>query len=45
VQILLADLHQYGLVEEVPQAEPAGRSTGRPDPKILMRVLDELRRL
>ncbi|HEU5029758.1 MAG TPA: DUF742 domain-containing protein [Spirillospora sp.] len=45
VQILLADLHQYGLVDEVPQAEPAGRSTGRPDPKILMRVLDELRRL
>jgi Protein of unknown function (DUF742) len=45
VQILLADLHHYGLVEEVPQAGPSGQSTGRPDPKILMRVLDELRRL
>jgi hypothetical protein len=45
VQILLADLHRYGLVEEVPQAGPSGQGTGRPDPKILMRVLDELRRL
>ncbi|MBD2899401.1 DUF742 domain-containing protein [Spirillospora sp. NPDC000708] len=45
VQILLADLHHYGLVEEVPQAGPSGQGTGRPDPKILMRVLDELRRL
>jgi hypothetical protein len=44
VQILLADLHHYGLVEELHQAEPSG-TTGRPDPKILMRVLDELRRL
>lgn len=42
VQILLEDLHQYGLIEEVPQAaEPSER----PDPRILMRVLDELRRL
>ena len=42
VQILLEDLHQYGLIEEVRQtAEP----TDRPDPRILMRVLDELRRL
>ncbi|MBO2464824.1 MULTISPECIES: DUF742 domain-containing protein [Actinomadura] len=46
VQILLEDLHHYGLVEELPQAGPSGpSSTGRPDPKILMRVLDELRRL
>jgi hypothetical protein len=41
VQILLEDLHQYGLIEEMPQAAPAER----PDPRILMRVLDELRRL
>ncbi|NDU73148.1 DUF742 domain-containing protein [Actinomadura sp. DSM 109109] len=41
VQILLEDLHQYGLVEEMPQAA----QTERPDPRILMRVLDELRRL
>nr|WP_203596514.1 DUF742 domain-containing protein [Actinomadura bangladeshensis] len=42
VQILLEDLHQYGLIEEVRQtAEPSDR----PDPRILMRVLDELRRL
>ncbi|MDL4817466.1 DUF742 domain-containing protein [Actinomadura opuntiae] len=45
VQVLLADLHHYGLIEELPQGGPAGHSTGRPDPKILMRVLDELRRL
>jgi hypothetical protein len=44
VQILLEDLHQYGLVEEMPQAEHGERSD-RPDPRILMRVLDELRRL
>ncbi|MEU8346908.1 Protein of unknown function [Actinomadura meyerae] len=42
VQILLEDLHQYGLIEEVPQAEEPSE---RPDPRILMRVLDELRRL
>lgn len=41
VQILLEDLHQYGLIEEMPQAA----QTERPDPRILMRVLDELRRL
>ncbi|MFD0535518.1 DUF742 domain-containing protein [Actinomadura luteofluorescens] len=41
VQILLEDLHQYGLIEEMPQAA----HTERPDPRILMRVLDELRRL
>ncbi|WP_141584867.1 DUF742 domain-containing protein [Actinomadura sp. WMMA1423] len=41
VQILLEDLYQYGLVEEMPQAA----QTERPDPRILMRVLDELRRL
>ncbi|SFO57373.1 MULTISPECIES: DUF742 domain-containing protein [Actinomadura] len=41
VQILLEDLHRYGLIEEMPQAAPAER----PDPRILMRVLDELRRL
>jgi hypothetical protein len=42
VQILLEDLHQYGLIEEMPQA---AQQTERPDPRILMRVLDELRRL
>ncbi|WP_030172006.1 DUF742 domain-containing protein [Spirillospora albida] len=42
VQILLEDLHQYGLIEELPQPE---RDSGRPDPQILMRVLDELRRM
>ncbi|WP_242889708.1 MULTISPECIES: DUF742 domain-containing protein [Actinomadura] len=41
VQILLADLHQYGLIEEMRQSE----EPDRPDPRILMRVLDELRRL
>ncbi|MFV2177029.1 DUF742 domain-containing protein [Actinomadura sp. LOL_016] len=41
VQILLEDLHHYGLIEEVQQARPADR----PDPRLLMRVLDELRRL
>jgi hypothetical protein len=41
VQILLEDLYQYGLIEEMPQAA----QTERPDPRILMRVLDELRRL
>ena len=41
VQILLADLHQYGLIEEKRQSE----QPDRPDPRILMRVLDELRRL
>ncbi|TDD93315.1 DUF742 domain-containing protein [Actinomadura rubrisoli] len=41
VQILLADLHQYGLIEEMRQSE----DPERPDPRILMRVLDELRRL
>ncbi|WP_433472516.1 DUF742 domain-containing protein [Spirillospora sp. CA-142024] len=41
VQILLEDLYQYGLIEEMPQAA----HTERPDPRILMRVLDELRRL
>lgn len=42
VQILLEDLYQYGLVKETnPQAE----QSDRPDPRILMRVLDELRRL
>ncbi|HLV74924.1 uncharacterized protein DUF742 [Actinomadura hallensis] len=44
VQILLEDLHQYGLVEVVPQTDP-DEQTDRPDPRILMRVLDELRRL
>lgn len=41
VQILLADLHQYGLIEETTRTE----QPDRPDPRILMRVLDELRRL
>ncbi|MEV5828919.1 DUF742 domain-containing protein [Spirillospora sp. NPDC052242] len=41
VQILLEDLHHYGLIEEVQQA----RQADRPDPRLLMRVLDELRRL
>jgi hypothetical protein len=44
VQILLEDLYQYGLIEELPQAVQS-EQTGRPDPRILMRVLDELRRL
>ena len=44
VQILLEDLHQYGLVEEMPQGDP-GERPDRPDQRILMRVLDELRRL
>jgi hypothetical protein len=44
VQILLDDLYQYGLIEELPQAVQS-QETGRPDPKILMRLLDELRRL
>ncbi len=44
LQILLEDLHQYGLVEVVPQTDP-DEQTDRPDPRILMRVLDELRRL
>lgn len=41
VQILLADLHEYGLVRELPQA----RHADRPDPQILLRVLDGLRGL
>ncbi|WUI02685.1 DUF742 domain-containing protein [Spirillospora sp. NBC_00431] len=41
VQILLEDLHQYGLIEETTSTE----QPDRPDPRILMRVLDELRRL
>ncbi|RFS84265.1 DUF742 domain-containing protein [Actinomadura spongiicola] len=41
VQILLEDLYQYGLIEETAPAE----QSDRPDPRILMRVLDELRRL
>ncbi|MFI0482887.1 DUF742 domain-containing protein [Actinomadura sp. 9N215] len=41
VQILLEDLHQYGLIEETTRTE----QPDRPDPRILMRVLDELRRL
>jgi hypothetical protein len=41
VQILLEDLYQYGLIEETAPAE----QPDRPDPRILMRVLDELRRL
>jgi hypothetical protein len=41
VQILLADLHQYGLVEELSQPQWGDR----PDPRVLMRVLDELRRI
>ncbi|GAA4228080.1 DUF742 domain-containing protein [Actinomadura meridiana] len=41
VQILLEDLFQYGLIEETAPAE----QPDRPDPRILMRVLDELRRL
>jgi hypothetical protein len=41
VQILLADLGHYRLVEEMRQSE----QPGRPDPQILKRVLDELRRL
>ncbi|MFG2088451.1 MULTISPECIES: DUF742 domain-containing protein [unclassified Spirillospora] len=41
VQILLADLREYGLIEESDQDRPSER----PDPRILMRVLDELRRL
>ncbi|MFC5752208.1 DUF742 domain-containing protein [Actinomadura rugatobispora] len=44
VQILLEDLHQYGLIEELPQAVQ-DEQDGRPDPRILMRLLDELRRL
>lgn len=44
VQILLEDLYQYGLVEEAAPADRPERSD-RPDPRILMRVLDELRRL
>jgi Protein of unknown function (DUF742) len=44
VQILLDDLYEYGLIEELPQAVQS-QETGRPDPKILMRLLDELRRL
>jgi hypothetical protein len=42
VQILLDDLRQYGLIEQ--QRQPA-TTTERPDARILMRVLDELRRL
>ncbi|TMQ99099.1 DUF742 domain-containing protein [Actinomadura soli] len=41
VQILLEDLFQYGLIEETTRTE----QPDRPDPRILMRVLDELRRL
>jgi hypothetical protein len=41
VQILLADLHEYGLLREVPQAQRADV----PDPQLLMRVLDGLRSL
>ncbi len=44
VQILLEDLCQYGLIEELPQAVQS-EQTGQTDPRILMRVLDELRRL
>jgi hypothetical protein len=44
VQILLEDLCQYGLIEELPQAVRS-EQTGQTDPRILMRVLDELRRL
>src|SRR5690606_1892914 len=44
VQILLEDLYQSGLVETVPPAEH-GEQADRPDPRLLMRVLDELRRL
>ncbi|MDN3354426.1 DUF742 domain-containing protein [Actinomadura sp. DC4] len=41
VQVLLGDLLQQDRIEEVPQA----LLTERPDPRILMRVLDDLRRL
>ncbi|GAA2401010.1 DUF742 domain-containing protein [Actinomadura vinacea] len=41
VEILLDDLREQYLVEELRPAAPAER----PDPRILMRVLDELRRL
>ncbi|TDB88607.1 DUF742 domain-containing protein [Actinomadura sp. KC216] len=41
VQILLEDLFQHGLIEETTRTE----QPDRPDPRILMRVLDELRRL
>ncbi|WP_395109928.1 DUF742 domain-containing protein [Actinomadura sp. SCN-SB] len=41
VQVLLDDLRRHGLIEELPQSTP----DDRPDPRILMRVLDELRRL
>jgi hypothetical protein len=41
VQILLDDLLRHGLIRELPQSTP----DDRPDPRLLMRVLDELRRL
>jgi hypothetical protein len=43
VQVLLGDLYQYGLVEE--QRQTAAAPAERPDPRLLMRVLDDLRRL
>ncbi|MFI0350770.1 DUF742 domain-containing protein [Actinomadura sp. 9N407] len=42
VQILLDDLCRHGLIERQPQPATAAE---RPDARILMRVLDELRRI
>ncbi|MEU6750049.1 DUF742 domain-containing protein [Spirillospora sp. NPDC046719] len=41
VQILLDDLRQHRLIQELLPPTPSDR----PDPRLLMRVLDELRRL
>lgn len=50
VQVLLGDLYHHGLIQEQRPATGAGTGAGgasaeRPDPQLLMRVLNDLRAL